>query len=69
MQALIFSWELAYISPIGCSQQSSVKAHRYIICCCGLLFAKIGAIFADSKAADAQIFFCANKYSTIQAGE
>lgn len=56
MQGLIFSWGLAYIFPTGCSQQSCEKAHRYIICCCVFLLAKIWAIFADSKAADAQIY-------------
>lgn len=61
MEAVISGWGLSCLSPTGCSQQSCEKAHRYITCCWVLLFAKIGAIFADSKAAD--IFFYTNKYS------
>jgi len=56
MQALIFSWGLAYISPTGCPQQFCEKVHKYIISCCTLLFAKIGAIFTDSKVVDTQIY-------------
>lgn len=56
MQGLIFSWGLVYISPTGCSQKSCEKAHRYTSYCCVLLFAITGTIFADSKAADAQVY-------------
>lgn len=63
MEAAIFSWGLSCISPMECLQQPCEKARRYIICCWVLLFAKTGAIFADSKAAD--IFSYINKYSTF----